>query len=638
MSVVDKLDAARHSITGSFVAKVVCKASSREVMGPKRKHLDYLAACTQNEHVSIPNIAELIFERISNSSWVVVFKAECTFHHLMSYGNERFIQYLASRTSNFNLGNFLDKSGVQGYDMSTFVRRYANYLNEKAGSYREMGYDFCRLKRGKEEGVLRTMDASKLLKALPVLQKQIDALLEVDIKSSELTNGVINCAFVLLFKDLIRLFACYNDGIINLLEKYFDMNKKNCKEGLDIYRKFITRMDRVSDFLKVAEDVGFDKNDIPDLSKAPNSLLDALENHFQSLEKGKATSPPSSKPLTIPSITLPPSATDAFSAAKFTTKFDGDDAVDSAPKNDLLEEEEKYLEAFKKAKETGAPVQVPSSQPQKWESLGEPEVSKPAAATSASNDLLQMNTAFSASSAFPSSQAFPAPQGFGPGPTSNGFGVAPQTGPWTATSEIPGFPSVNSTNPFDNQTDDNFEAVFGQSKPTNPQIEPMSGILKPTVPSVGAAPAAMDSSSNSDQSAGDLHATLNRVAKSLDVLSFNGNLKGAAGKSQHQWTAPAPQSKTGGPNWQAMPTSRTSLPQTGLQSSGIMAATQTGIQQPSGFRPPFASQPMTQPFMPGQQQGMFPQQTAFPAQPFQPNKPLQPTDPFGPIPGSQVRF
>lgn len=40
MSVVDKLDAARHSITGSYVAKVVCKASSREVMGPKRKHLD----------------------------------------------------------------------------------------------------------------------------------------------------------------------------------------------------------------------------------------------------------------------------------------------------------------------------------------------------------------------------------------------------------------------------------------------------------------------------------------------------------------------------------------------------------------------------------------------------------------------
>lgn len=59
--------------------------------------------------------------------------------------------------------------------------------------------------------------------------------------------------FMLLFRDLIRLFACYNDGIINLLEKYFDMNKKQCKDALDLYKKFLVRMDRVGEFLKVAE-------------------------------------------------------------------------------------------------------------------------------------------------------------------------------------------------------------------------------------------------------------------------------------------------------------------------------------------------------------------------------------------------
>ena len=37
---------------------------------------------------------------------------------------------------------------------------------------------------------------------------------------NELTNGVINACFMLQFKDLIRLFACYNDGTINLLGKY----------------------------------------------------------------------------------------------------------------------------------------------------------------------------------------------------------------------------------------------------------------------------------------------------------------------------------------------------------------------------------------------------------------------------------
>lgn len=36
---------------------------------------------------------------------------------------------------------------------------------------------------------------------------------------NELTNGVINSAFMLLFKDSIRLFAAYNEGVINLLGK-----------------------------------------------------------------------------------------------------------------------------------------------------------------------------------------------------------------------------------------------------------------------------------------------------------------------------------------------------------------------------------------------------------------------------------
>lgn len=131
--------------------------------------------------------------------------------------------------------------------MSPFIRRYAKYLNEKALSYRTVAFDFCKVKRGyvlrnivvillyylhlerenysllrnphyrKEDGTLRTMNAEKLLKTLPVLQSQLDALLEFDCTANDLTNGVINMAFMLLFRDLIRLFACYNDGIINLL-------------------------------------------------------------------------------------------------------------------------------------------------------------------------------------------------------------------------------------------------------------------------------------------------------------------------------------------------------------------------------------------------------------------------------------
>ena len=70
------------------------------------------------------------------------------------------------------------------------------------------------------------------------------------------------------------------------------MKKNDCKSALEIYKRFLSRMDRVSEFLKTAEDAGIDKGDIPDLAKAPSSLLDALEQHLLSLEKGKSSAPP----------------------------------------------------------------------------------------------------------------------------------------------------------------------------------------------------------------------------------------------------------------------------------------------------------------------------------------------------------
>lgn len=52
---------------------------------------------------------------------------------------------------------------------------------------------------------------------------------------------VYNCSFTILL-----LF-------ISFTEQYFEMNKKQCREALDIYKKFVLRMEKVSTFLRVAE-------------------------------------------------------------------------------------------------------------------------------------------------------------------------------------------------------------------------------------------------------------------------------------------------------------------------------------------------------------------------------------------------
>uniref|UniRef100_A0A3P8WUW9 Clathrin coat assembly protein AP180 n=1 Tax=Cynoglossus semilaevis TaxID=244447 RepID=A0A3P8WUW9_CYNSE len=346
-TLTDRIAAAQYQLTGSDMARAVCKATTHEVMPPKKKHLDYLVSATNTTNVNIPQMADTLFERSTNASWVVVFKALVTTHHMCVHGNERFIQYLASRTSLFNLSNFIDKTGSHGYDMSTFIRRYGRYLNEKAFAYRQMAFDFTRVKKG-AEGVMRTMTTEKLLKGMPVLQTQIDTLLEFDVHPKELNNGIINAAFLLLFKDLVKLFASYNDGIINLLEKYFKMKKSDCKDALEIYKRFLTRVTKIGEFMKLAETVGVDKNDIPDINYAPSSILESLETHMNGLEDAKGgkkgsptkgsptnnvspTSTPAKSSNAVPALQPPPGESGAAGAAAAAPEPAEDSLLDLDP-------------------------------------------------------------------------------------------------------------------------------------------------------------------------------------------------------------------------------------------------------------------------------------------------------------------
>ncbi|XP_017968754.1 phosphatidylinositol-binding clathrin assembly protein LAP isoform X8 [Drosophila navojoa] len=493
----DRLLAARHSLAGQGLAKSVCKATTEECIGPKKKHLDYLVHCTNEPNVSIPHLANLLIERSQNANWVVVYKSLITTHHLMAYGNERFMQYLASSNSTFNLSSFLDKGTVQdggmgvpggrmGYDMSPFIRRYAKYLNEKSLSYRAMAFDFCKVKRGKEEGSLRNMNAEKLLKTLPVLQAQLDALLEFDCQSNDLTNGVINMSFMLLFRDLIRLFACYNDGIINLLEKYFDMNKKHARDALDLYKKFLVRMDRVGEFLKVAENVGIDKGDIPDLTKAPSSLLDALEQHLATLEGRKvsaANTPTQSSSYQRTNVKSAVSAlsstSSAFGTAAASSKFDTSNGIDEQLKAQVLAEEEAAMNQYKSkvssptssgAGGASAALTNPFLSSPPAAQAGQPIVdlfgaasAQPAAAaaasgasqalaTKASDDLLQLGNPFA--------DMFEASGNSVAGATAGATGFNGST-----------VSSAAATNAF--VSDSNFTSVFGNTEPTAASSAPL---------------------------------------------------------------------------------------------------------------------------------------------------------------------
>ncbi|XP_042312284.1 phosphatidylinositol-binding clathrin assembly protein isoform X5 [Sceloporus undulatus] len=628
-SLTDRITAAQHSVTGSAVSKTVCKATTHEVMGPKKKHLDYLIQCTNEMNVNIPQLADSLFERTMNSSWVVVFKSLITTHHLMVYGNERFIQYLASRNTLFNLSNFLDKSGLQGYDMSTFIRRYSRYLNEKAVSYRQVAFDFTKVKRG-ADGVMRTMNTEKLLKTVPIIQNQMDALLDFNVNSNELTNGVINAAFMLLFKDAIRLFAAYNEGIINLLEKYFDMKKNQCKEGLDIYKKFLTRMTRISEFLKVAEQVGIDRGDIPDLSQAPSSLLDALEQHLASLEGKKIKDSTAASRATTLSNAVSSLASTGLSLTK----------VDEREKQAALEEEQARLKALKEqrlkelAKKPHTSLTTASSPVSNTAGsiMTTPAIdifSTPSSSNSTSklpNDLLDLQPTFHPS-VHPISSApqvggtwgdsFCGPQAY---PNASHFCSEPSTvaGLYGGFTPSP----VPSQPPASLNVD--FESVFGNKTSNAPvdsgAFDELGGLLKPTVTSQNQSLPASKTPPNK--------LVLDDLDSSLANLVGNLGIGNGTTKNDVNWTQPGEKKLTGGSNWQPKVAPTTAW----------NASTMNGMHFPQ-YAPPVMAYPATTPTgmmgygMPSQMGGIpvLTQPTLIYSQPV-----MRPPNPFGPVSGAQL--
>ncbi|XP_015714483.1 clathrin coat assembly protein AP180 isoform X12 [Coturnix japonica] len=684
-TLTDRIAAAQYSVTGSAVARAVCKATTHEVMGPKKKHLDYLIQATNETNVNIPQMADTLFERATNSSWVVVFKALVTTHHLMVHGNERFIQYLASRNTLFNLSNFLDKSGSHGYDMSAFIRRYSRYLNEKAFSYRQMAFDFARVKKG-ADGVMRTMAPEKLLKSMPILQAQIDALLEFDVHPNELTNGVINAAFMLLFKDLIKLFACYNDGVINLLEKFFEMKKGQCKDALEIYKRFLTRMTRVSEFLKVAEQVGIDKGDIPDLTQAPSSLMETLEQHLNSLEgkkpgnnEGSGAPSPLSKSspattVTSPNTTPAKSIDTSPPVDLFATASTAAPVSSSKPSSDLLDLQPDFAATGQAAPAAPAGAtswgdlfesvpEVPAApKPDATPSIdlfgtdafsSPPHGASPVPESSLTGDLLSVD-AFAAPSPLPTASPAKVDSSGVIDLFGDAFGSsAPEPQPATqATSSssasadlLAGFggsfiapsPSPSPVTPAQTSLlQPNFDAAFGTTAPTTGSsfdasvFDGLGDLLMPTMVPAGqsvtpAATTTVPASAASKGLGSDLDSSLANLVGNLGISGTTSK------KGDLQWNA-GEKKLTGGANWQPKVAPAT------WSTGGVPSGPLAGAVPPAGGVPPTGGTPPVA--QPGATFGMPPAGPGVPMMPQQPVMYGQPMmrPPFGAAAGPGVQL
>lgn len=279
--------------------KLIKEATKPKPGAPKAKYIDPIIASSFSQDGSLQDMCKALSSRLNDSSSLVVMRSLIVIHTLIRNGgvNNVLSAMSGSGQGSLRLRNVIQGGNWQGYDAPRILSPYAAYLDDRIKAYRELRHDVIRAadaartrggdrSEGAESGLrLRRLTVEKgLLREVGVCQKVCSRLLDVFFAffSGENTREELALtAFRMSLKDLLAVYAAINEGVINVLEHYFEMSKVDATNALEVYKRFCTHTEKIVAFLASARKISHNLNiNIPNLRHAPVSLAGALKEYL----------------------------------------------------------------------------------------------------------------------------------------------------------------------------------------------------------------------------------------------------------------------------------------------------------------------------------------------------------------------
>lgn len=274
----------------------VVKATNHVECPPKEKHVRmiFLATSASRPRADVAYCIHALARRIAKThNWTVALKSMMVIHRTLREGDptfrEELINYGRNRGHILNLSNFKDDSSPHAWDYSAWVRTYALFLEERLECFRVLKYD-VESERPAGHSRTRELDTVELLEHLPALQQLLYRLMGCQPEGAAISNYVIQAALGLVLKESFKLYRAINDGIINLVDKFFEMQRHDAVKALDIYKRAGQQAERLSDFYEVCKGMDLARSfQFPTLEQPPQSFLLTMEDYVKEAPRAGAT-------------------------------------------------------------------------------------------------------------------------------------------------------------------------------------------------------------------------------------------------------------------------------------------------------------------------------------------------------------
>ena len=261
-------------------SKLIKGATKIKVAPPKDKYTVPLLQSLESPQAGI-EIITCLQDRMRNNSnsWPIMFKSLIVLH-LMIRENEAFVS------------SFLDENGIEFFrpisktlsatkwsqgDLAV-LERYAAYLKLRGREWTRIE-KYSQLQHRRVPRDFSGDAATEIrLGYVESLEALITALMRNRYAVEDMRNNEIFVyTFKLLVQDLLEFYGKLNEGIIGLLETFFDLSRTDEEKTLDLYRRFVELTEYVVKYLRVGKSLGFD---IPVIKHITTKLIKSLEDHL----------------------------------------------------------------------------------------------------------------------------------------------------------------------------------------------------------------------------------------------------------------------------------------------------------------------------------------------------------------------